>query len=308
MKNLDFTSLTLPDLATPDVATLYLAQRLERGELMLLLGAGVSMSSGLPSWSELVEGCETAVGIRSPSGRSSQELMRAIDAVRRKMEKVGDGDRLLSLIRENLYPPDYLAEGTYPDDVVAQPMLIAIGALAMASSRGSVTDVFTFNFDDLLEWYLHLHGFTTQVVPDYPVMLRGDRDVVVYHPHGFLPLVSADYRATDWVVLSYSELVNRLSGIDAGWPRVIEDRLHSKVMLAVGTSMNDLDLDVLLRRVRSSVTDRPLGFAVLSKSADADADDKREALFERGVVPVELDTREQIPAFLLDICRTAARR
>lgn len=300
----NYAAATLPDLAMPEVAAHHLADHLNKGELMLLLGAGVSMSSGLPSWETLVKGCEASVGIASAQARGSQELMQAIDKVRRRLDNDGRSGELLDLVRDNLYPSDYLDDGTYPDDIVASPMLIAIGALAMASSRGSVTDVFTFNFDDLLEWYLHLHGFTTQVVSEFPTILRGDRDVVVHHPHGFLPLVAQKYSRTDWLVLAYSELVARLSGADSAWSRLLEDRLQTKLMLAVGTSMNDLDLDVVLRRVRVAVGDRPLGFVLVS----AIDEDKRDSLLEQGVVPVQLGSRDAIPKFILEVCRRAAAR
>lgn len=302
MSHPDFSMLTLPDLAQPKIAAAYLGQRLSRGELMLTLGAGVSMSSGLPSWDKLVAECEKEVGIVPEEDRSSRELMQAIDAVRRKLEKQGRGGDLGGLVRRNLYPADLLKAGTYPDEIVERRMLIAVGALAMASSRGSVTDIVTFNFDDLLEWYLELHGFTSQVVPDVPTMLRGDRDVIVYHPHGFLPLVEKRYRPTQWLVLSHSELVERLTGVSSKWPTVLEGQLMGKVMLAVGTSMSDLDLQVILRRVQSEVAGRPLGFVVV-KELEAD---ERDDLMEKGLVPVEVGSYDAVPDFLLEICRRAA--
>jgi hypothetical protein len=182
-------------------------------------------------------------------------------------------------------------------------MLIAIGALVMASARGSIGDVFTLNFDDLLEWYLELHGFKTQVVSEFPAYLRGDVDVTLFHPHGFLPLLSSAHPASEWLVLSHQELVQRLAaGADSPWPTLLGSRFLTKRFLAVGTSMNDLDIDVHLARARAAIDKGPLGFVVdvgISK-------DRQEELMEVGLVPVVLDAYDEIPDYLLRICRKAA--
>jgi hypothetical protein len=294
--------LTLADWTSPDLTRTHLADLLVSGELVLILGAGVSMSSGLPSWPSLVEACEAEVGItHTGPDRSSQDLMKAIDEVRTELG--GDDDKSLNeMVRRNLYPASFLAAGTYPDELLEKRMLIAVGAMVMASSRGSVSDVFTFNFDDLLEWYLGLHGFTTQIVANFPAPLRGDRDVTLFHPHGFLPLCEDSAPSTDWLVLSHSQLVERLTGEASKWPTLIESRLLSKTFLAVGTSMNDLDLEVLVRKARRAVTDRPLGFVV---GATFDRR-QRDALLDSGIVPVAVGSHEQIPAFLLEVCRIAS--
>lgn len=296
--------MTLPDLKDPSVAELYLAELLNHGELSLLIGAGVSMSMGLPSWDELVSHCERAVGLSPKPGRSARELMEAIDEVRRTLEAESRESELPDLVRSSLYPSDYLAANGYPNDILGNRMLLAIGALVMTSSRGSVSQVMTFNFDDLLEWYLHLHGFTTQIVTDFPALIRGDADVTIYHPHGFMPLLSEVYERTSWLVLSHRELVDRISDESSKWSPLIEMMFLSKRFLAVGTSMNDLDVEMLLARARRQLPDEPLGFLVAPQSADG-ARERR--LMEAGVVPISVESIDAIPDFLLSVCRRAAK-
>lgn len=300
----DFEALSCRDLMEQHYAQAYLGILLQKRELALLLGAGTSAAAGLPDWDSLVANCERAIGITPVAGRSSQELMKAIDTVRRQLARAADDRELLDIIRVNLYPDDYLASAEYPSEILQNPMLIAIGALVMASSRGSVGDVFTLNFDDLLEWYLHLHGFSTQVVGDFPTYLSGEVDVTVFHPHGFIPLVSQVYDRTDWLVLSHSELVERLAaGADAPWPTLLGSRFLSKRFLAIGTSMNDLDIDVHLARARQAVGGYgPIGFVV---AAEIDSD-RQEALLEVGMVPVVVGSHDKVPEFLLQVCRSAA--
>jgi hypothetical protein len=296
--------LTLPDMADPQVSSQCLADLLRRGQLALLLGAGVSADVGLPSWNALVAGCESAVGITPINDRPAEELMRAIDTVRRRLDKLNDGRTMIDLVRAHLYDADDLARGQYSSDIMRVPLLIALGAIVMASSRGSVGDVFTLNFDDLLEWYLHLHGFKTQVVTEVPTYLRGDVDVTVFHPHGFIPLVQDLHTATDWLVLSHQQLIKRLSAssVEEPWTVLLESRFLTKRFLAVGTSMQDIDISIHLQRALTAHGRGPLGFVL---GVDI-PDDRRDLLLECGMVPVNFTRYDEIPRYLLGVCQRAA--
>jgi SIR2-like domain len=291
-----------------DISLEYLSRLLQRQELALLLGAGVSITAGFPGWEDLVDGCQRDVGLdASVSAGSARDLMASIDRVRRQLEKLGDDRTIQDVVRSNLYQNNWLTIGEYPLEILENPTLIAIGALVMSSSRGSVGEVFTMNFDDLLEWYLHLHGFRTQVVSDFPTRLSGDADVTVFHPHGFLPLIEEAYKRSEWLVLSETELIARLAaGPDQPWPTLLGSRFLSKRFLAVGTSMNDLDVDVHLHRANGLLAQTanrgPIGFAV-----DVNVPpDRVDSLLERGIVPVSLGNYAEIPEFLLAICQKAA--
>jgi hypothetical protein len=179
----------------------------------------------------------------------------------------------------------------------------ALGALTMSSARGSVGDVYTLNFDDALDWYLHLHGFRTQVISDLPVLNDGVVDVRIHHFHGFLPLTST-YLKSDYIVLTEQELVSRISE-DASypWPTTMGAMLLSKVLLIVGTSMSDLDVKQILEKARRHLSGtRPLGFALGERIPDA----KAKSLMEQTVVPVSFDSINEIPSFLLRVCQLAA--
>jgi hypothetical protein len=299
-----FGALTLRDLRDREISIQFLASTLRRGELALLLGAGVSANIGLPNWDALVTGCETDVGLTSPAGRSPQQLMQAIDKVRRQLDELDDGRTLLDVVRSNLYSKPDLERSDYSQGVMQVPLLIALGAIVMASARGSVSDVFTMNFDDLLEWYLHLHGFRTQVVTEFPTYLRGDVDVTVFHPHGFVPLVEDKYAASDWLVLSHQQLLDRLSASgDEPWPALLRSRFLSKRFLAVGSSMNDIDIGIHLRRALVAHGGRgPLGFVLLVGAEQ----DQCDTLLENGMVPVVLDDYADIPKYILEVCQRAA--
>lgn len=298
--------LSVLELAEPNLAIQYLGTALHRGELALLLGAGVSHASGLPGWQALVEGCESETGVTaSPGGRSTQELMDAMGSLSRSYLATGRTvEEFRELIRRHLYPQTYLDEGTYPDDQMQNLMLIALGALLMPSSRGSIREVVTMNFDDLLEWYLALHGFTTQSVTNLPCVLRSETDSTIYHAHGFIPLTGVT-GPTDWMVLTYREFVARIAGTSGlSWPRFLTNLLSTKRLLTVGTSMSDVDLHVHLEQANSERSDDdPAGFVVNDSFSSAEA----AALRDMRLVPVALTSHAAVPHFLLDICRFAAK-
>ncbi|HCB02792.1 MAG TPA: SIR2 family protein [Nocardioides sp.] len=294
--------MTLDYLQDPDTAGDMLADELHAGQLTLILGAGVSHGLRLPSWGELVVTLETNAGLEpGPSDASADDLMRRMDTVRRT---VGDGEAFLDAVHAGLYgPAGHLANGSYPEDMVEMRMLIALGALVMSSRRGSVADVFTLNFDDVLDWYLHLHGHRTQIISELPDLHRGDVDVRIHHFHGFLPLMTR-YERSRWLLLTRAQLVKRLAEpTSSPWSAIMGAEFLSKTLLFVGTSMSDMDVDVILSRTADLVEgSRPLGFALGVNLTD----DRKAALKERGIVPVSLDDYGDIPSFLLDVCQRAA--
>jgi hypothetical protein len=303
----EFRGQELEDLAEPAIATRYLARLLVRGELALLLGAGVSMSNDLPSWKGLVRNCERSVGIALPSDdedsdpRTAAQLLEAMEAVR---VRVGSNDELLQLVQHSLYTPTQIGDGTYADGALQSMLLIAIGALVMPSARGSIRDVITLNFDDLLEWYLRLHGFSATSVTTFPTYLRSDYDVTVFHPHGFLPLVD-NREATNWLVLRHSEFVARLARTSGeAWPNYLTSLFMTKRLLAIGSSMSDIDIEVHMAAAHKEHPGGgvPTGFVVGAKIDEA----KQNQLLQAGLVPISLGHRDEVPAFILGICRQAA--
>lgn len=278
-----------------EAAAAELAGYLRKGQLALLLGAGVSQGLRLPNWQRLVELCEEACSITPDP---SLDLMKRMDVVRRSRKKSGDFN---SLVHAALYS-DLGDVKVYPDTLLQNRMLIALGALVMSSVRGSVTDVLTLNFDDVLDWYLHLHGFKTQVVTDLPNLVSASVDVRMLHLHGFLPL-SPRFEASDWLVLTHDDLTKRLSPAGGAWSTTISAMLHGKILVSVGTSMNDMDIDVQIRHTHELVDGkRPTGY-VLNRGI---SEDQAEAMEEWGLVPVSFENYEDVPEFLLNVCQRAA--
>jgi hypothetical protein len=294
---------TPEQLSDVDRAKRLLAHLLHARQLVLLLGAGASADLGLPGWSDLVKRCAEQYGEDDQYSNitSSADLMQAIDRLRRAHDL--SREEMIDTVRNALYGPAAAEESPqHTFDAFGYPLLSALGAMMMASARGSAGEVFTLNFDDILEWYLDLHGFSSEVVAELPMTLRGDVDVHVFHLHGFVPLDRSRYTSSSWIVLSQQELEERLAkNADYPWEALLLNRLQSKVVLAIGTSMADIDIKVSLRRARKTV-ERPLGFVLGKHDAD-----KAGELREAGLVPVSFEDHGEIPHFLLEVCQIASR-
>ena len=88
-------------------------------------------------------------------------------------------DTFHELVQDSLY------DGVELDfaSIRQNPTLAAIGALVAHSRRGNVSEVFTFNYDDVLERYLGYQGIIARPIIDERFWLI-PADVLVHHPHG----------------------------------------------------------------------------------------------------------------------------
>jgi hypothetical protein len=250
-----------------------------------------------PEW--LVRTCESRLEVTGGSGDWRPRLL----AVKTEAER--QGMSFLDMVNGALPEGGLLPKGSYEPAFAVNPTLVGLGALIMSSARGSVSDVITANFDDLLEWHLELHGFRTQPVIDFPRVLRGDVDVRIHHNHGFLPLsISTGRRGTKWLVLTRKEFLDRATNTaDGPWNTLVQSLLLSKTALFIGTSLKDLDMELALNAVNQHIRGtRTLGLVV----RDTIEKSERDRLHGLGLAGLELGAYDALPDFLLAICRNAA--
>ena len=285
--------------STPSIAKEVLTELLLNGSLCLFLGAGVSESSkSYPSWRTLVEHCIAGAGVEHqlPDNAVTEDLLVAMDVVRGSLR-----DEDLKALVQRFLQKDFELDYSHAKNM----LLIALGALVMTSKRGSIDQIITYNFDDLIEWYFDLHGYKTQVVSRLPYISQ-DSDVTVFHPHGFLPK-STKYKMSDHFIfdqLSYDLTIGR---DDNPWFALSKQLLLSKVAIMVGVSGDDPAIRALLARVNEQLSaanaPRPVAF-LLNRATSIEK--PSSYYLARGIVPLSFDTYDDIWAFLLGICQNAA--
>ncbi len=288
-----------------------LVEALCKGELALVLGAGISKFLKLPLWHELIAGCARRAGLRSlakgiDKNTAAEELRKAFDQISERCGRKKTPD-ILEIVSQALYQALSKKGNTYPSEVALSPLLIALGALTMNSSRGSVSEIISLNFDDLLEWFLDLHGFSTQVVTEYPTLLRADKDVRVFHPHGFLPLRRTAYQPSDFFVLSQKQYLATMADAGSSWSIALQNLLISKILLFVGTRVEDPDIHLHLTRAEPLLAKtRPFGYVLIQQ---AELTKKRADEIRRlNLEPFVVKSYRTAHFDLLRICQGAAER
>ncbi len=286
----------------------YLADCLQRGELWLLVGSGLTRDLGLPGWETLVDRCEAALHdcatgdpylVADPEPKK-EDLLRRIDRVRRAAN-ANTKCEYLDIVRDALYQ-EVATGSAFDQELVLNKLLIGIGSMCMSSFRGSVRDVVSLNFDDVLEWYLCVHGFSAQSLPDMPRAVRGDVDVRVFHIHGFVGMLDRSHGSRQGdLVFGRSDYENRIAETHSPWSTMLENLFGTKTMLAIGTSFDDSDVWISAKRALKT-DNRPIGFVAGTDLRKAEL--REEKLF----VPLPVcDYEDDLPDLLLEICRRASK-
>ncbi len=285
-----------------------LADALQRGQLVLFLGAGVSKAASrkIPTWVDLVTECcqKKNVSFDANKAASNTYLRKRIEEVERKCSE----EEYLALVENALY-----GNVKYDISLMKTDLFVALGSLVMNSLRGAAGAVVTYNFDDLLEWYLCYHGVRVEIVSKFPA-LSSRADVRVLHPHGFLPrLERFRGRRTNEIVFSQqkyeAEMTSQVS------PRNEAQRalLGCNVGLFVGLSGEDPHISSLCEKVYNGIIrkERIIGFQLfVDESNEVESDEEQRERTDynlaRGIVSLHVEKYEDVPEFLLSICRRAA--
>jgi hypothetical protein len=286
----------------PELAIEFLAFHLRQGTLGLFLGAGVSNYLKLPNWSAIVSRCSTEVGLPElPPEAPASELcarMQQIEKMKSPSGKaqLGSSQEFRDLVHKHLY-----SEVQF-EHILHGELLMALGSLIMGSKRGSVTEVFTLNFDDVLEWYLYLHGYQIQVVTSQPA-LRTAADVTIYHPHGFIPF-HTQFNASDFLIFGQQSYNEKMGNPSDPWTEATRYFLKSKLVLFVGLSGEDPTFGPLFSQVQKSVKEsRPIGVWLFTISS---IPSKLTAIEDQNFIVLEMPNHDAWPNFLLSIAQHAA--
>ena len=275
----------------------FLARQLHGGRLALVLGAGVSMGYGLPAWGELMDKAFVFAGRARPPRLSDEE---AADVL---LEAVGHDDLVFArMIRRALYDGFSLDFAS----LRSIDLLGSLGALAMASLRGSVTALVSFNFDDLLERYLQFHGFYLRSIPQLPAW-SGRADATVYHPHAFLPSNGGDDEITAGIVLAQTHY-DRVVGQNVNqWRMQLLQIFRSNTCLFIGLSGKDTNLRSILEDVKGSHARDSAAHAYWGVRISDDETDPLQGIWrDKGVYQETLGNYNELPEWLLDVCQRAA--
>ena len=305
--NLDDSPYSISSIAKNDeLITDILSEYLYEGKLALALGAGASKFLGFPLWWKLVHDiCVEHYGESSINkDTNTDELKDVVDGIERDIKSpIKFNDLVKKILYKNV---NYLNDST----IIQNELLISLGALMMGSRRGSINNVITFNYDDVLEWYLRLHGFDVRVIFD-PRMMTTNSDVTIYHPNGFLPLQD-NKRCSKKLIFSETSFIYRGREIevdDKMWENILDRLFIDKIFIFIGLSGRDPTINPRLLEIYEKQLNkkRPVGFWFYIREDGMERQEMEKNL-KYGIVPIVVNNEDDIPRYLLKICQYAITR
>lgn len=219
-----------------------------QGNCVLFLGAGVSMSAKMPSWTDLLKGLMSEV--RQLKGDALDAFKELSSHV---LEECGDSYLVMArylqtaiklyddkldfslLIQRHLYNKEHSS--------------FLLEVLATIVQQKKTDEVLTYNFDDILEQKLIERGMLDGkdfITVSKDAEIKGHNMLPIYHVHGIIP----ETGPADIVVFSEEEYHKRYSN-PFHWSNI--EQLHAmsrKHCFFIGLSMTDPNLRRLLDTAR----------------------------------------------------------
>ena len=286
----------------------YLARALRESRLAVFLGSGVSRdlvnsgaaAIGLPTWRTLIRRLYVSSGRRAPSGKNY--VQQAEDFKNWFLETRTFG-QLQDAIQKALYEHVVLDFAAIRQNAT----LSGIGALVAQSRRGHASEVFTFNFDDILERYLGYYGVIARPIIEEKFWARA-ADVLVHHPHGFLPSPGSSF-AERSSFLVFDERSYLQQHPDTRWNQRMEVAMQANVCLFVGLGRDDIHLKQLVERTstRHAFVPAKDGYWGIVLRADPTPEEVRDWRQYHVHVEAVKNYGEDLPTVLFNICQEAAR-
>lgn len=155
-----------------------------KGRVALFLGAGVSIDAGLPNWSQLLQGVFESKNMKPYAYLSERNTDAILDtygnsniiAGRYAFNGFKDEDIFRSRIKEVLY------QAKKP----SSELVNAICAAIIADNEKKISNIVTYNFDDLIETRLDELNYK-----NYNSVYGKNREtskyLQIYHVHGMIP-------------------------------------------------------------------------------------------------------------------------
>ena len=316
-----------------------------RHGLVLVLGAGVSVGSGLPAWDELLARVAADAGV-GPDAGLVEELRQggvSLPGIASVLQQYGGTDKFREGIRRALYRdfpffPNGISKSNRGELVKhvrdKNSTLRAVASLCAQRAEGEqrfspnprIRAVVSFNLDAVLQAYVYaryekrllrtIDRASAQAVPDR---------INVYHMHGFLRFdAKAGNRAReapDLVVLTESDYFDRFNDPTSLFNYTFLYLLREWPCLFIGLSMQDNNIRRLLhfsrdergaalkserRTAEPDASELRRHFAILKRSESSRLDSAVEdALGMLGTHALWVDDHGEIGPRLRDVYETA---
>ena len=287
-------------LNSPDAAARELGRLLHQGEIALLVGAGISLDFGAPSWHALARLMAREARIESAGINRKKLQGDSLADLFSRIERSNSAE-FTSRVKKWLYHR-WTKTALAPEGNWASHTLAALGALMSSTIRGRIDTVLSLNFDSILEMYLRLYGFIVQPVASFSTILTR-ADVRVFHSHGYLPLDPQDGSDSE-ILLTKHAYLEAIGDDSDPRRRMMEYVFAQRRILAIGVSGDDVYSRSIFAALAKRYPGRLLGFWITGPRVSTDRINDLKA---SNLVTVRLSSFKNLPEFLLSIARYASK-
>jgi SIR2-like domain len=283
-------------------------QRLDRRRLGLILGAGVSIDAGLPTWKGLVErltakfpAVEKAFAAHRSAGLQETYITQIAYALHqasikgtsstlpRQFEQYQVDSTWMEIVHQQLYRD--IASFTYDKILQRHSYLHSLGRLVC---RTELT--VNFNFDDLvdeaaIDFARSRNKVQPEIISRPKIETRRDASVI-YHINGSLPR-EARRRRSENLIFTEDAFADVLISPTLHESDFLMSRFATTTFLLLGTSLNDNSLKNMLRAGMKRNPANHHYIIYWENSAHRRTDEERQHIFD-----VNLDVYNLISIFL----------
>lgn len=238
--------------------------------LVLVLGAGLSMSFGLPDWNSLLQNLmidtigetrnvstvlsKVFADIFKPSpliaGRYIQEKYNS--------KKFSFEDAVRKVIYKNL---EIDKESSLMDEIINY---------CVASGRSpNLNSIISYNFDDILERRLLKVPFDVPFMPIYGIGMNPNGHLPIYHVHGYLPY---EGNLSENNQITFGESIYHKQYLDIySWNNIVQiNKFRDYNCIFIGTSLTDPNIRRLLEISRRQRGEKEESHFVFKKRQDSE--------------------------------------
>lgn len=224
----------------------------EKGNISLLLGAGVSCSAGLPNWDTLLN--SLYANLVSKIFNNTTVNNDTIKAITNKFIEINNSSALAiaRYLKAGLSSKDNDAifisavkNALYTSQRTSSPLIESIRNLCIPKNSGAkVKSIITYNFDDLIETSLG------EAELKYKTIYRDEEqyeshELPIYHVHGFIPRSGRLDRETP--LIFSEEAYHKVYSEPYHWSNLVQlATLRENNCLMIGLSLSDPNLRRLL--------------------------------------------------------------
>ncbi len=254
----------------------YLKGLNRKDKLSIFLGAGISVSCGLPDWDSLLE---TLRSVIESNGVHLCESENIANAARELL-----GSRFNTVVADCLY-----GHG------------VEVSKSALAVAHSGVKNIVCFNFDDILEEIFQAECIKHSTVLNGAKFNLNNNHTTIFHPHGFLGRFdSEEEQKASNIILSKSDYDGLYLDHYCLTNLIQLSMLMTKTVLFVGMSMTDPNIIRLLKEARR-IGVWNWHYALIKQVSSEKLISETERLRSIGVDPVWYKEYSDIPRILKQI-------